>query len=129
MFILVLAGLLIWIVPSQLKYANEFLQQEEHHITLLDSEIKTLEATSDSLLLQSSEDEDSNNPSELKGIMESSEGIFLYLMTNLYHFEYLEDEVIKEEYTAYETVSLWTNNLLGYYKRVEKVLVEVNQNI
>ena len=41
-----------------------------------------------------SEDWGSIDPNELKIIMESGEGAFLYLMTHLFPFEYLKDEVV-----------------------------------
>ena len=46
-FLLVFAGLLIWIVPEQLKYANEVLDKGGDHITLLNSEVEKLETLYD----------------------------------------------------------------------------------
>ena len=53
-----------------------------------------------------------------------SEGIFLYTMTYLYNFDYLNDDVIQNKLSPNSTLTLWESNMIGYCSEVSKILDE-----
>ena len=61
--------------------------------------------------------------------METSEGVFLYVMTYLFPFEYLEDDVIQQDLSINQTVSLWQENILKYCDSTLEILEQVNTKI
>ena len=56
--------------------------------------------------------------------MEVSEGVFLYVMTYLYNFDYLSDDVTQYQFTANQTLTTWYSNLDSYCNEIESTLLE-----
>ena len=63
---------------------------------------------------------------QLDRIMETSEGIFLYVMTYLYNFDYLSEDVVNHELSMNQTLSLWQETMVGYCDQLEVTLVTTN---
>ena len=94
MFIIFLLGLLIWVVPSQLDFATELIERQTNYAALLNTEIEVLNTLSDEIVQLTPEDDDKAFQHSLSRIMQTSEGVLLYVMTYLYPFQYLEGDVI-----------------------------------
>ena len=94
MFLLFLFGLLIWIVPSQLDFASQLIERKTNFSALLATEIEVLNTLTDEVVLLTPQDDDKTFRHSVDRIMKNSEGVFLYVMTYLFPFDYLEDDVI-----------------------------------
>ena len=78
-----------------MSFGEELIQRKVNYIGLLDSELEVLSTLTNDLVSLDMEDDSTHQfyRQGLYRIMETTEGLFLYTMTYLYSFDYLDSDV------------------------------------